>query len=226
VQQSGGLLSEVARAREAAEEFQSFGERLLYYLQRAPMITTNELESGVSEMLQNPEITRILDDTEQLVASIEHLVQIIDDLPDERIELIDQFMDRVAIEREEMLADVSETEPELRALLVDLRPVIESLERLVVAAKGKNPDSKPFDINEYRALVAESSVTATELRLLIEAISKLAKESQEATPFMDKLLEVEQAAIQHAFWYSVALILIFFTTLLIYRVIQRRFLPN
>jgi hypothetical protein len=32
VQQSGGMLKEVARAREAAEEIQAFGERVLFYL--------------------------------------------------------------------------------------------------------------------------------------------------------------------------------------------------
>lgn len=226
VQQSGGLLSEVARAREAAEEIQAFGERLMFYLQRAPMITSNEFEAGVSDILQNPQITRLVDDTESLVASIEHLVRIIEQLPDQRIAVIDQFMDRVAAERKAMLSDVSTTEPELSALLADLRPVLESLERTVTAAKKTDPDSKPFDVNEYRALVAESAVTATELRLMMESISDLLGEGQDAAPIVNKLLEAEQAAMRQAFWFAVALILIFFATLLAYRLVQRRLLPN
>ena len=57
VQQSGGLLKEVARAREAAEEIQAFGERMLFYMQRAPTLTAHQFESSVGSILGGPEIS-------------------------------------------------------------------------------------------------------------------------------------------------------------------------
>jgi hypothetical protein len=132
VQQSGGMLKEVARAREAAEEIQSFGERVLFYLQRAPMITSNEFESGFDDVLSRPKVTRLLEDT-------------------------------VSEEREAMLRDIAETNPELRGVLSDLQPALESLERIIKMSKESDPDSKPFDVNEYRALAEQSALSAAEL---------------------------------------------------------------
>jgi len=224
VQQSGGMLAEVARAREAAEEIQAFGERVLFYLQRAPMITSNELESGVSDMLQNPEIAELINNTDRFVTSVDRLVQMIDELPEERLMIIDQFMDRVAAERQAMLRDMSEIEPGLRGVLSDLQPALGSLERIMAMSKESDSDSQPFDVNEYRALVAESADTATEMRLLMESVSDLLGEHQDAAPIVNKLLEAEQSAVRHAFWYAIALIFIFFGTLLVYRVVVSRVL--
>ena len=185
VQQSGGLLKEVARAREAAEEIQAFGERVLFYLQRAPALTTNEFESSVNSVLGGPEISRLVDDTDRFAATFERLVQLIADIPENRLALIDQFMDRVGDERQEIFRDLSDAEPGLRQVLADLQPVIESLENIVVTAKtpNPNPDARQFDITEYTALVAEASVTAGELRLLIESVSGLLGGASDGSPF-------------------------------------------
>ena len=137
VQQSGGLLKEVARAREAAEEIQTFGERVLFYLQRAPGLTTNEFESSISSVLSGPEISSLINDTDRFVTTLERLVEIVATLPENRIHAVDQFMDRVGEERQELLQDLSTAEPGLRAILADLQPVLESLERSIVAAKEK-----------------------------------------------------------------------------------------
>ena len=223
VQQSGGMLREVARAREAAEEIQAFGERVLFYLQRAPMITSNEFESGVSSMLQNPEIARLLDDTDRFVASVDRLVRLISGLPDERLMLVDQFMDRVAAEREAMLRDLSETEPELRAVLTDLQPALQSLERIIELSKEKNPDSKPFDVNEYRALVEQSAVTAAELKLLVQSVNELIARANDAQPLIDALVDAENAVADRLVLQLAALVVFFFICLLLYRLIARRF---
>jgi len=224
VQQSGGMLREVARAREAAEEIQAFGERVLFYLQRAPMITSNEFESGVSDMLQNPEIARLVNDADQFVASVDRLVQMIDEIPEERLAIVDQFMDRVAAERLAMFQDVSDVEPGLRQVLTDLQPALDSLERIMELSKVKDPDSRPFDANEYKALVAESAVTAAELRLLVESATALLAGVSDARPLVDAIVEAEKTVGDRVFYQLVALIFIFFITLLIYRVVASRVL--
>jgi len=228
VQQSGGLLKEVARAREAAEEIQAFGERVLFYLQRAPALTTNEFESSVNSVLGGPEISRLVDDTDRFAATFERLVQLIADIPENRLALIDQFMDRVGDERQEIFRDLSDAEPGLRQVLADLQPVIESLENIVVTAKtpNPNPDARPFDITEYTALVAEASVTAGELRLLIESVSGLLGGASDASPLVSAIVEAEKVIADRLFLQMVTLIVIFFILLLAYRFVASRFFPR
>ena len=228
VQQSGGLLKEVARAREAAEEIQAFGERVLFYLQRAPGLTTNEFESSVSGILAGPEVSRLINDTDRFVATLERLVQLVADLPENRLAVVDQFMDRVGDERQELLQELSDAEPGLRAVLADLQPVIESLENLVVTAKtpNPNPDAVPFNINEYTTLVSEAAVTAAELRLLIQSVSELLGGASEASPLHSAIVEAEKVIANRLFVQMVALIVIFFVLLFAYRFIAGRVLRD
>jgi len=218
------MLKEVARAREAAEEIQAFGERVLFYLQRAPALTTNEFESSVGSVLSGPEVSRLIDDTDRFVATLERLVQLVADLPENRLAVVDQFMDRVGDERQELLQDLSDAEPGLRAVLADLQPVIESLENLVVTAKtpNPNPDAVPFNINEYTALVSEASVTAAELRLLIQSVSDLLGGASEASPLVNAIVEAEREIGERVFIQAMALMVIFFILLLGYRFIAGR----
>ena len=226
VQQTGGLLSEVARAREAAEEIQAFGERVLFYLQRAPSITTNEFESGVGNVLRQPQITAMVDNTDRFVSSVERLVRLIDELPEERLELIDQAMDRIGAERQLLLEDFSATEPELRAVLTDLRPVIESIEQIVVLAKTPKPGAKPFDITQYTELVQEAAVTAQELSLLLDALRAGVGDTKGLTNLVDDIVAAEETITRKAFWYILTLIFAFFAMLLVYRLIAHRLIST
>jgi len=223
VQQTGGLLSEVARAREAAEEIQAFGERVLFYLQRAPMITTNEFESSVASSLQQPQIEAMVANTDRFVASVERLVQMIDDIPEVRLEVIDQAMDRVGEERHALLGEFESTAPELRAVLTELRPVIESIERAIELTKRpKPPGAHPFNITEYTELVREAEGTAQELSQLLDALGEVLRDEQGVTSLIDQIVAAEELIVRQAFWYILALIAAFFVMLLIYRLVASR----
>jgi hypothetical protein len=223
VQQTGGLLSEVARAREAAEEIQAFGERVLFYLQRAPSITTNEFESGIGDMLKQPQIEAMVDNTDRFVTSVENLVRLFDELPEERLFLIDQAMDRIGQERQALLQDFSQTEPGMRAVLTDVRPIIESIEQIVTLVKQpKPPGKKPFDITEYTDLVQEAAITSRELSLLLDALHEIVDDEQALVTLVDELVEAEQVIVRQAFWYILTLIAAFFVMLLIYRLVASR----
>ncbi|NIS91041.1 MAG: hypothetical protein GTN98_13350 [Woeseiaceae bacterium] len=225
-QQTGGMLREVARAREAAEEIQAFGERVLFYLQRAPMITTNEFESAAANVLQNPEVTTIVDNMDRFVTAVDQLVQLVDQLPEERLALVDQFMDRVAMEREALLQDISEAPPEFREALQDLQPVMESLERIIAMSKEKDPDAQPFDINEYRLMVEQAAVTAAELRLLNQSITEVLANSQNLNPLVDALVAAERQIVGRFMLQMAGLIVVFFIILLGYRIVAARIVPR
>lgn len=226
VQQSGGMLQEVARAREAAEEIQAFGERVLFYLQRAPMITSAEFGSGASEVLGGPEISGAMDDMDRFVTAVERLVDVVEQLPGGELEAVNQFMNRVGEERRALIQDIGSSDTDISNLIVELLPVLESLERTVVAAKIKNPDSKPFVISEYTDLVSESATTALELRLLVEKIDSLMRNSEELPPLVALIVDAENQMVDRAFLQAIALILVFFAALLGYRLLARKLLPT
>ncbi|NCF15709.1 MAG: hypothetical protein GWP62_10400, partial [Gammaproteobacteria bacterium] len=223
VQQSGGLLSEVARAREAAEEIQAFGERVLFYLQRAPMITSNEFTAGAGNVLQQPQIEAMVANTDRFISSVEKFVDLIDELPDERLAAIDQAMDRIGEERNALLEDFSQTEPEIRAVLTEARPIIESIENIVALTKQPlAPGKRPFDITLYTELVGEAAITAGELSLLLEALREVAADEQGLKALVGELVAAEQIIVRQAFWYILALIAAFFIMLLVYRIVANR----
>jgi hypothetical protein len=225
VQQTGGMLKEVARAREAAEEIQAFGERVLFYLQRAPMITSAEFQASANDVLGGPHVSRAINDMDRFVTAVERLVQSVEDLPGSRLAAIDQVMDRFGEERAALVQDLVSSESDLIRLLAELQPVLDSLERLT-ASDEQNPDSKPFDINEYRALVGDSATTATELRRLVETVDRLMQNSAEVSTLVDAIVEAEHAMVDRAFMQAIALIFIFFLALLGYRFLARRLIAT
>jgi len=226
VKQSGGLLKEVARAREAAEEMQAFGERILFYLQRAPMLTTGQFEGAVNSVLSGPEVSNLLANTDRFVEAVERLVVVIESLPGGRLAAVDQLMDRIAEEREGLLLSIADAEPSIRALLAQLLPVLEAIERTVEATNVKDPDGQPFDVNEYRALVQESAATAAEMRQLLDSIAVIMAGGDQLEPLVSGLVQIETAVLNRFFMQMVILILILFAALIGYRYISVRFMPK
>lgn len=225
VQQTGGMLKEVARAREAAEEIQAFGERVLFYLQRAPMLTSAEFQASANSVLGGPQVSKAIDDMDRFVTAVERLVQSVEGLPGSRLAAVDQIMDRISEERVALVRDLASSEAGFASLLAELQPALDSLERLT-ASDENDPDSKPFDINEYIALVSESATTAIELRRLAETVDSLMQNSAKLSTLVEALVEAEHAMVDRAFMQAIALIFIFFLALLGYRVLARRLVPT
>lgn len=93
VSQTGGLLGEMVQARETADEIREFGERLLYYVQRAPTITRLEAEFGMRTAFRSPEFQQLLHNTERLTRSAEAYADFARNFPAEREATIKQVME-------------------------------------------------------------------------------------------------------------------------------------
>lgn len=100
VEETGGLLGEIAQTRETAVEMREFGERVMYYMQRAPNLTRLQAEFGLREMLNTPEAVQLLDNTERLTRSTERYAVMLEKLPAEREAAIIQMFDKLSRERE------------------------------------------------------------------------------------------------------------------------------
>jgi hypothetical protein len=215
VRQSGGMLQEVARARETAEEIQAFAERVLFYLQRAPVLTSNEFEASVNDVLASPEI-------EALIRNVDRLTATVEGLPETRLAAIDQLMDRLGEERVALLQGMAGADTDVRQVLTELRPIMESLERIVLSAKDRSPDSRPFDINEYRALVAESAQTAAELRMLADSVDGILQNGEQLHALIDEIIEEEVEVVDRIFYLAIAFVFVFFALLLVYNLVAAR----
>lgn len=226
LKKSGGLLKEVAKAREAAEEIQDFGERMLFYLQRAPAITSTEMENSVLEVLGSPEMSLILEDTDRFVSAVEELVDVIDQLPSDRLAAIDQLMEKISEERQAFQKDISTAGPEVSEALNELRQTVESFERIVNKLNQGETTSEPFDIDKYRAVAAEAGKTAAELRLLAESLGETMDNSSNLVSLVDKLATAQTNLMNRLFLLVVALIFIFFAALLVYRYLANRLLST
>ena len=93
VQQTGGLLGEVAQTRQTVDEVREFSERLLYYLQRAPAVTRLEAEFGMRNAFKSPEVLQLLDNSERLTRSAEAYADFARNFPTEREATVKQLME-------------------------------------------------------------------------------------------------------------------------------------
>ena len=226
VKQTGGMLKEVARARETAEELQAFGERVLFYLQRAPSITSNTMETSALQLLGGAEVSNLLRNTDRFVLSVERLVEVIEELPAGRLAAVDQFMEGVSQQRRAFMQDLAASDEELRPMLNDLHNILQVIERIVVAMESGDKSSEPVNIEEYRALMAEASATAVELRNLVDSIGGTMDNSPAVIAIIDELITREKRIVNRWIVLLMVLILFFFVCLLGYRYAAARVLPQ
>lgn len=225
LKKSGGLLKEVAKARESAEEIEALGERMLFYLQRAPIITSIEFENSILEVLGGPEMVGVLSDLDRFVVAVEELVVVVEKLPSNRLAAVDQLMDRVSEERQAFLQELSALGSDASEPLTELRLSIEAFER-IVNELNQGETAEPFDIDKYRQVAVETGKAITELRLLAEDLDESLGNSSNMSDLIDELGVQQTHILNRLFLMLVALIVIFFAAMLGYRYMANRLLST
>jgi len=226
VKQSGGMLKAVHQARETAEELQAFGERVLFYLQRAPAMTSNAMETSVLQLLGGRHVAEVMEDTDRFVNAVEHLVGVIEALPDGRLAAVDQFVEGVREERRLLFDELSSAQPEVQAMLVELRQTLQVVDQITARFDSGDEKSEPVDIAEYQALTVEVAKAMSELRLTIGALGGVLDSSPALISLVDQLVERENRMVNQLFIYAMLLILFFFVVLFGYRMISSKMLPR
>jgi hypothetical protein len=230
VAETGGLLRQVERTRETVDEVRAFGERVLYYLQRAPGLTGIQAELTVYSMLRQPEIVQALEDWQRVSESMERFAERAEDLPKQRLEAIEQLMEGLAEQRKAFMDDLIADENKLRDVLGDLHQALVAANELVGGLDGLatkfnigGADEEPFDVNEYRQIFAEASGTVTELTSLVQAVEQLVASptwEQRVPQAVDVAHTIggdAKALLTRVFLLAVALIAVFFISMFAYR---------
>ena len=226
VKQSGGMLKAVHQARETAEELQAFGERVLFYLQRAPAMTSNAMETSVLQLMGGRHVADVMEDTDRFVNAVEHLVDVIEALPDGRLAAVDQFVEGVREERRLLFEELSSAQPEMQAMLVELRQTLEVVDQITARFDSGEKNSEPVDVAEYQALTAEVTNAMTELRLTLGALGGVLDSSPALIELVDQLVERENRMVNQLMLYAMILILFFFIVLFAYRFVAAKTIPK
>jgi len=217
VKQSGGMLKAVHQARETAEELQAFGERVLFYLQRAPGMTSNAMETSVLQLLGGRHVADIMEDTDRFVNAVERLVDVVEKLPGGRLTAVDQFVEGIREERRKLFEELSTAQPEMQAMLVELRMTLEVVDQIMARFDLDEQSSEPVNIAEYQALTGEVANAMTELRLTLGALGGVLDSSPALIAVVDQLVERESKMVNQLMLYAMLLILFFFVVLFAYR---------
>jgi len=218
IKRSGGLLKEVKRARETAEELQEFAERTLFYMQRAPGIAFNTMETSTLQILGGPQVSQMLEDSNRFVDSIEQLVTLFETLPDERSAVVDQLMEGLDQQREALFNDFPTISPDAKLMLSDLRAIAESTERVTSTLNAGNEPSEPIDIAEYRALTADVTQAMIELTKFVDAVSGVTDSPGDVVAIIDHIAAGQERVLIRLLVILLISIAFFFVCLFAYRI--------
>ena len=259
VVRTGGLLGEVAQTRQTAEQMQQFGERVLFYMQRAPTITRLEAQWAVYDLVRQPEFAGLFESSSRLTLAADRFAAVAESLPQQQFAAINQLMDRVdeqrvaaigqfsvelTAQRQAFLDDLLVEEARVRGILAELRLTIEAGQQLansinstvatvdVLATKldlGKGePPAKPFNIDDYKQLVGDASMTVREMRELVNSTDQflLSPGWEQRVPMAQAVVEkVDQQMnrlVYQIFLLQAAFIVLLFVMLLGYRYVLSR----
>jgi len=248
----GGLFPEVAEAARAADEIRLLGDRALYLVSRMQALTNMQTDLVYEELLSQPEITQIFSDIARFMDISDRFATMFEQLPAhvsiERSAAITQFFGELSKERERLIEGILSEDKRIKGLFIDLHQLMESGNELAARInttvtsvntlasrfdKGAEQESsEPFDIKDYQQIVSEFSASVSQLNKLVNSIDELL-----ATPKLDKRLPVVlkvadrmetlgESWMKEAFALSVVLILTFFSTLLLYRLVCRRLVDS
>jgi len=217
IKHSGGLLREVRRTRETAEELRDLFERALFYFQRAPGITFNTMETSVLQLLGGPQALQVLENTNRFVDSVEQFTALLEVLLGERAAIVDQMMEGLNQQREALFSDLATVSPETRMLVSDLRAVAESIERVTIMLNAGEEPSEPIDIAEYRALAADVTQATNQLTKLVNAVSGVTDDPDDIVAIVDHLTAGQERVLNRLLGVLLISIAFFFVCLFAYQ---------
>jgi hypothetical protein len=240
---TGGLFPEVAEAARAADEIRLLGDRAMYLLSRMQVLSNMQTDLVYEEMLSQPEITQIVSDTARFMEISDRFVTMFEQLPahinKERSAAITQFFGELSKERERLIEGILSEDKRIKGLFIDLHQLMETGNELAARINttvtsvntlasrfdtgAKQESSEPFDIKDYQQIVSDFSVTVSQLNSLVNS-------SDKRLPLVlkvaDRMETLGESWMKEAFALSVVLILTFFSTLLLYRLVCRRLVDS
>jgi hypothetical protein len=242
----GGMLAPVKEANRSIEEMRLLAERLAFMMTRMQLAVSLQVEMAATKLASMPEIQQLLEDSRGFTVASDRLSEaiatLVADLPEERRAAVEQVLEGLHEQRERLLADIGDEDGELRPALADFRETFEqgrllaeALDQAIVSAEGlvsrilEDEPARPFDIMDYKATISEATITVRELHQVLARVERILGSEEiegELTHVVESAMRLEDEVINdiidRAFIRGIALILIFFVALAVYRWLGRR----
>jgi hypothetical protein len=232
VKGGGGLLAPVGQATQAVDEMRLLAERAFFYAKRLPFLINWQVRAAVDDVLSESEAREIsgaLLDASRTLA---------------------QLPQHIGREREAVFAAINKEQPMFESLASQYRGAISDTADLVAAmddltrssqqtlqmldhvALAKGANGYLFDIREYSATV-EKLITALQEANRLAGVTVAVMDNVQPQQ-LDLIARggaahaqsLADGVIDRAFWRAVALIIVFFVMLALYRLFSARFGPR
>jgi hypothetical protein len=189
-QKSGGLgdllsvdpLAGLEPAVREIEQTRQFGERTMFYLQRAPLILSAQIELMGLKLAQRPEVQSALQDSQRISQAAARIADTAEKLP--------ESLARMQEPASKVLTDARSTLDAAAQMSTALQGAIASLDKFVGRFDEKPPAAgaappapaepgKPFDVAEYGEAAAKIGASAKELNGLVTNLDQTLPRVQE-----------------------------------------------
>ena len=249
ITQSGGFFAKVSEATRAVDEIRLLGDRAMYLLSRMQVTSNLQVDLAYREFVTEPEIKQMLANVDRFTNISERFTGIVEQFPEkiaeERNAAINQFARMASNERKELMENLLSEEKAVKGLFVDLGQILEAGNKLadrintavnsvdtLAARFDTGPNPERLGIEDYRRIVSEFTVSVQQLNTLLHSVDelltspKLERTLPVAIKFTDRVEVLGETWMKNFFILGASLILMFFITLLLYRIISRRFVES
>ena len=249
---AGGFFADVAEAARATDEIRLLGDRAMYMFSRMQVLSSLQVNLAYAEVASQPEVVQALSDSTRFVDISNRFAAFMEQLPAqaamERSAAIKQLAGELSKERKNLMEDFFSEEKRLKGLFADVQHMLQmgnelakrinttvsSVDQLTARFDVGSPQesAKPFDIRDYRQILSEFSITVKQLNSLVSSVDELLASPKLETPlpvvfkFTDRMESLGETWMKGSFILGGALILLFFITLLVYRIVSQRLLAS
>ena len=154
-QQSGGipLLADVSRAVGELDAAVEYGERLMFYVERLPRLTTMQTALALAQTGASPTVLSLTESARQTSQAIEQMPEKITLALSENSEVLGALL------------------PGIQSSIADSRAIMEITERILQPVEGQSTDST-WTPEATAATLREARATAGEMRATLELLEK------------------------------------------------------
>ena len=233
-QSAKGFFAQVAEANRNMVETRDFAERAFFYAKRAPRLLSWQTERTSEALLENPDVSRLLDDAHETTAALREVATEIRRV-DERYGMITGILARVEgiLDRADRVGHtvrgaLQESEVSFRGISeasASLNETLNTVTRLYTTIGSNKTEtakpSEPFDIRNYSAAATELARASQELNTLVRDTEGMIA-SAAWTRRLSEINNATQQRVNHVSWRAVQLILLFFALLAVHSIFVHR----
>jgi hypothetical protein len=246
VKSGGGLLAPVDEAKKAVDEVRLLAERAFFLGKRLPFLMQWQVRSTIDDTMTSSAMTQITDSVPMIAKAVDRIPQ---DIARERQAMFTEFrnteplVNNLFAKYQLAVNDTNKLTGNVRGIASDTSALLKQVNLASAAlnesmmtmdkvflAPGRNapkdPNAKPFDINEYtKSAIAfttalkEANQMLVQTGQLMQSPALMKPMEQSATLAADTGAKVMDAA----FWRGIALIVVFFVMLTLYRFVTAKF---